>query len=672
MSGLSRHTVDIPPQQQAIRDKCFHPTGTFIEFKTEEVEQSIANRFEEQVRRYPERLAVKTREHQMTYDELNNASNRLAHAILAQRGVGSEPVPLLLEHGAPLVVATLGVLKAGKISMRIHPSLPLARKAYMLEDAQAALVVTNNRTHRSAHELAQNGCQLINIDELDFGFSTENPRMSVSPDSLAQIRYTSGSTGKPKGTVRYHRNVLHATMKYTNALHVGAEDRLTFFGQDSSGRDIFRAILNGSTLHPFDLKEEGMTHLAQWLVQEEITIYHSTPTVFRRLASDLTGEEEFPRVRCVMLSGEPAYKRDVELYQEHFSPDCILVNIYGAAEVGQFRHYFVDHDTRLPGNIVPVGYPLEDTEVLLLGDDGREVGFNQIGEIAVKSRYLSAGYWRKPDLTHAAFLPDPESGDKQIYSTGDLGRMLPDGCLEHLGRKDRQVKIRGFRVEVAEIELALHSLDNVKETVAVARKDSSGDNQLVAYVVPSREPKPTASELRRFLADRLPDYMIPSVFLMLDALPLTGVGKVDYQALPAPGGSRPELETPFVAPRTPVEESLAEVWAGVLGLEEVGIHDNFLELGGDSLRAGQVISRVISAFRVELPLRSLFEEPTVADMAVAITQSQAKGAKQEDIERMLMELEVLTAEQAERPLAEEVKSSNQIGSSHERPIQTRR
>ena len=189
---------------------------------------------------------------------------------------------------------------------------------------------------------AQIGREFINIDELDFSLSTEDPRVFISPDSLAQIRYTSGSTGQPKGAVRNHRNVLHATMKYTNALHIGAEDRLTFFGLDSSGRDIFRAILNGATLFPFDLKEEGMTHLAQWLVREEITIYHSTPTVFRHLASSLTGEEEFPRVRCTMLSGEPAYKRDLELYQEHFSPDCILVNIYGAAEAGQFRHFFAD------------------------------------------------------------------------------------------------------------------------------------------------------------------------------------------------------------------------------------------------------------------------------------------------------------------------------------------
>ena len=649
-------TADIPLHQQDIRARCFHPSGAFTEFTRQEIEQSVPDRFEQTVRKYPDRLAVKTRSHQFSYDELNRAANRVAHAILARRGEGSEPVPLVLEHGAPLIVATLGVLKAGKISMRIHPSLPRARMWYLLDDAQAALVVTNHKSHSSANELAQNGCQLVNLDELDSGLSIEDPDLFISPDALAQIRYTSGSTGRPKGTVRYHRTLLHATMKYTNALHVGSEDRLTFLGLDSSGRDIFRALLNGAALFPFDLKEEGLAHLAQSLVQEEITIYHSTATVFRHFVRTLTGKEQFHKLRAVMLSGEAAYKRDVELYQAHFSPDCIFVNIYGAAEAGQFRHYFVDHDTQLPGSLVPVGYPLEESEVLLLDDDGKEVGLNQIGEIAVKSRYLSAGYWRKPDLTQAAFLPDPEGGDKRIYRTGDLGRMLPGGCLEHLGRKDFQLKIRGFRVEAAEVELALHSLDNVDETVVVARKDASGDTQLVAYVVASRKPEPTASELRRYLADRLPDYMVPSAFVMLDALPITGVGKLDRRVLPPPGSARPELEIPFAAPLTPVEETLAQIWSDVLGLERVGINDNFMDLGGDSLRATRVVSRVINTFQVELPLRSLFDAPTIAEMAVVIVQNQAKLAEPAHVERMLAELESLSDEEALRLHADAMES----------------
>ncbi len=306
-----------------------------------------------------------------------------------------------------------------------------------------------------------------------------------------------------------------------------------------------------------------------------------------------------------------------------------------------------------------MGFPLDDNKVLLLNEDGQEVGFNQVGEITVKSRYLALGYWGKPELTREAFHPDPAGADQRIYRMGDLGRRLPNGCLELLGRKDSQVKIRGYRVEVAEIEMQLLELDTVKRVAVVAQIDVSGNQRLVAYIVPGDQPAPTTSELRRILAEKLPVYMIPSAFVMLDTLPQLPNGKLDRRALPALGTARPELESPLLLPRTPVEQALAEIWAEVLGLEQVGIHDNFLELGGDSLLASQVISRVIQAFQVEVPLRSLFDSPTVAKMALIIVQNQAKRAEQEHIDRMLAELEGLSDEQAQRLLTDENESTRE-------------
>jgi len=274
-------------------------------------------------------------------------------------------------------------------------------------------------------------------------------------------------------------------------------------------------------------------------------------------------------------------------------------------------------------------------EVLLLDEDGTAVRPDDIGEIAIRSRYLSPGYWRRPDLTAAAFRPDPAGGPERIYRTGDLGRRLPDGCLVHLGRKDFQVKIRGFRVEVAEVEGALLSLPTVQEAVVVAREDRPGDRRLVAYLVPTARPAPTVTALRQTLAAVVPDYMLPAAYVLLDALPKTPGGKVDRRALPPPGRTRPALDQPLVAPRTPVEATVGAIWQEVLGLDELGIHDNFFDLGGHSLAASQVLARVTETLHVDLPLRVLFAAPTVAGVAVAVVQGLMQDVAPDERARLL-------------------------------------
>ena len=630
------------------------PTKAFIEFPREALERSILDRFEDVVGRYPDRVAVKTRSHALTYDALNRAANRVAHAILARRGAGPEPIALLLEKDAPLVAAILAVLKAGKIFLCLNPAFPLDRLRGMLEDARAGLIVTDSRYAPLAGDLSRAALPWMNLDALDVGLPAENVGLSLSSDAVAYITYTSSSTGQPKGISQNHCNLLHDIMVRTNIMHLCPEDRLSWLGSPSfaaSLKDLFSALLNGASLFPFDLQEEGITRLAPWLIGEGITLYHSVPTVFRHFAERLTGAEAFPRLRLLYVGGEQVSPLDVELYRAHFAPQCLLLVMLSCTEAGSIRHIFFDKATRFTGSIVPVGYAVPDKEVLLLDEAGGPVGVNAIGEIAVKSRYLSLGYWRQQDRTRAAFLPDPEGGDARIYRTGDLGRLLPDGCLEHLGRKDLQVKVRGVRVELAEVEAALLRVGNIKEAVVVAREGRAGDTRLVAYLVPAGLPAPTVTTLRCALAETLPDSMIPSSYVLLDALPLTANGKVDRRALPPPETGHPELATPFAPPRTPVEERLAAIWAEVLGLDCIGIHDGFLELGGNSLLAAQVTSRVIAAFRVELPLQSLFEAPTVAAMAAVIAQRQATEA--EPVGQMLAELEALPEEEAQRLLARE-------------------
>jgi amino acid adenylation domain-containing protein len=654
MNILQDDPIGIPEEQRAIRAKCIHPTGTFIPFPTEAIDQSIPELFEKQARAYPNRLAVRTRHHVFTYDELNRAANRLAHAIVGQHGRKEENVALLLEHGALQIVAILGVLKAGRVYVPLDPSYPRKRLAYMLEDSQAKLLLTNQTNRSLADALAQN-VPVIDISVLDSISSAENLGLPYSQGSLAFILYTSGSTGAPKGFSQTHCNVVHDTRNYTNTGHFCSDDRLLLVSSISfadSVRTIYSALLNGASLYPFDIRIEGLTSLANWLIQNEITIYRSVPTVFRHFASTLTCEERFPKIRLIYLAGEPVYKKDVELYRKHFSEDCIFVNRLGTGEALTFRWYFIDKKTPIKGTHVPVGYAVPDKEVVLLGDVQQGADGSRIGEIAVKSEYLAPGYWKKIDLTQTVFLPDPEGGKSRIYRTGDLGRMLPDGCLVHLGRKDFQMKIRGYRIEIAEIEMAL--LDHVAIEEAVVRlwESRPGDQRLVAYLVHTGQKGLTVTELRRFLKEALPTYMIPSTFVMLDHLPLTPNGKLDRRALPAPDRVRPALDNPYVAPRTPMEETLAEIWARVLDLDQIGINDNFFELGGHSLLATQVISRVINTFRVKVPLRSLFQAPTVADMAVVIVQNQVEKAESKDIDHMLTELETLSDEEARRVLGD--------------------
>lgn len=380
------------------------------------------------------------------------------------------------------------------------------------------------------------------------------------------------------------------------------------------------------------------------------------PTVFRQFVEGLTGQSEFPDIRIVRLGGEPVYKRELDLFKRLFSKDCILVNRLGSSETGSLRMYFVNKETQISGNLVPVGYAVTDNEILLVDDAGKQIAGDE-GEIAVKTRYVSPGYWGRPDLTDAVFLPGPAGGKERIYRTGDLGQMLPDGCLLHLGRKDFFVKIRGYRIDIDEIEAALRECPGIKEAVVVARNNNSGDERLVAYLVPTVQPGPKVGELRRFLNEKLPDYMIPHDFVTLEAIPLTDTRKVDRKALPDPGTSRPELTTPYVAPKTPIEKELAKIWAEVLSTDEVGIHDDFFDLGGHSLSATRIISPVIATFELQLPVQALFDSSTVAAMSVVISNKEGQKADEEELKRLLSEVESLSEETAEELLAEQVKST---------------
>ena len=627
----------------------------FIEFPKEETEQSIPDRFEARVRAFPDHLAVKTKNRQLTYTEVNNMANRIGRYILQDRGAAPEPVALLLDHDALIIATILGVLKSGKFYVPLDPSYPHARLKLIIEDSGAALLIADSRTLPLANKLATPECNVMNLDEKDVsGEFEEDLQLPISPGAFAYVLYTSGSTGEPKGVIQTHRNVLHNVMKYTNGIHLSSEDRcslLAYCSFSASISDIFGALLNGASLFLFPLKEESLVRLADWLDHQQITVYHSVPTVFRHFLRAIAEDRKFPQIRLIKLGGEPAYKSDVDLFRRHFSEQCILHVGLGATEMNIIRQYFIDGKTELQGTAVPVGYAVDSTEVLLLDEQMQEVGLHQVGEIAIRSPYLSPGYWRKPELTKALFREDAESGQR-IFLTRDLGRMLPDGSLLHLGRKDFQmVKIRGNRIGVAEIEIALLDIPGVREAVVHAQEDHLGEKYLVAYMVLESGPEISVSEIRGVLRERLPEFMIPSAFVKIEKMPLTPNGKVDRLAFPAPERARSEQDKSFVPPRSPLEEVLALICCQVLDIQRVGANDNFFELGGHSLLATQVLSRIAGLLHIELSLHHIFDAPTISGLAEEILKKTTNPSRMEKTAQLLLEVVKLSDNEVEKELA---------------------
>jgi amino acid adenylation domain-containing protein len=592
-----------------------------------EVEASIAQRFEAQVRLHGERLALQTGAQTLTYGDLNARANRQAHALLALQRPASEPIALLLDQGPAYISALLGVLKAGHCYVPLDPANPSVRNEQMLEDCGAHCIVTNGANLPLSRAMSAGRCEVLDVDSLTTRAATHNPNIVISPDDLAYVLYTSGSTGRPKGVMVDHRTALHNMQRHAQAFRITPEDRQTLLYTCSvygGTRDIFNALLNGASLHTFPVKQQGVAGLGRWLQDSGITIYCSVATVFRQFVATLGESERFPRLRLIKLGGEASHRKDIDLFRAHFSPSCVLHCGLGSTETGVVRHFFVDHHTRLEGAAVPLGFPIDGVQVELLGENGKPVTAGEVGEIVIRSRYIARGYWRRPELNATVFAPDPEDSEARVYRTGDLGVMRADGCLEHRGRKDFQVKVRGNRIELAEIENTLCDVEGVAHAAVVTKRDQREQNYLVAYVVFRGGEKLTVSALRAALAIRLPDYMIPSVFMTMDALPQTPNGKIDRQALPEPHSTRPDLAQAYLAPRTPTESTLASLWAELLSVDSVGVHDNFFDLGGHSLIAVTMMARIRQRFDFVLPLAILFKAGNIEKLAEVVDRRESK------------------------------------------------
>lgn len=543
----------------------------------------------------------------LTYAELDARSTALALTIQRQIPDGEGSVALHLRPGIDLALGALACLKAGRIFVPMDLNNPPARRALILDDAGVELVLTDRTS-----AVPDPRIPALVIDQAIPGGRREILTPGVRDDDIAFLLYTSGSTGMPKGVINTHAAVVSRIADH-NRFDVGPGDRLSAFGL--GGMNLFRALLTGATLVSLDLRETAVDSLGGWLVEQGITLYHSVPTVFRHFVSTLTERLPAPELRLVNLTGETVLSRDVSLFRRWLPEHCVLVNGLGTTETGTFREQRINAATVIEDSVLPVGHAVENMSVLILDEQDREVEPNEAGEIVVVGDHISPGYWRRPELTAAQFIRRREPSGSRAYRTGDIGRLLPDGSLAHLGRKDFQIKVRGNRVEVGEVELALLDQPGIEEAAVVGRREDNGGNRLEGYIVPKRGSRPDTQALVRALRQRLPEHMVPAQLVEISELPLTPNGKVDRKALATLSRGDDGVSQPAKAPADETEQIMLSIWKQVFDVESLDAEDNFLGLGGDSLSALRVLTRVLERLDVELPVSALFDNPTVTTLS---------------------------------------------------------
>ena len=614
-------------------------------------DQCLQQIFETQVSQQPDAVAVVQGKEQFTYRELNERANQLAH-YLREHGVGLDVrVGVLLERSVNFIVAVLGIIKAGGTYVPLDGTYPKQRLQFMLEDAGVRLLLTE----RNQPEVATDATEVVYLDhaaELLANMSSENLENVNRAEDLAYVMYTSGSTGQPKGVAvtqrainRLVRNTTYATLESSDRL--GQTSNVSF---DAATFEIWGALLHGATLvvlpketvlSPLELKRE--------IAKQKISVMFLTTALFNQMAQSVP--EAFASLRYLIFGGEASDAQAVKRVVDRGKPQHLL-NGYGPTEGTTFTTTFEVNEVT-PGHVLPIGRPLSNTEVWVLDRQGYLVPAGVMGELYIGGDGIARDYLGRPELTAEKFVPHPFSSEPgaRLYRTGDLVRYLSDGNIEFLKRMDHQVKVRGFRVELGEIEAALNQYWAISESVVVDNDDLPGGTRLIGYIVPEEGIEPTSAELYAFLKEKIPSYMIPSIFVTLKEIPLTPNGKVNRAELPVPQLSEDGTSANFVAPRNPLEETLAEIWRETLGVAQVGVESNFFDLGGHSLLATRVVTQIRERYGVELPLRVLFESPTIAGLAQHLDAVQVKETQLSRILSMLENVENISEEEVTALLA---------------------
>ena len=624
--------------------------------------------FEEQAKRTPGRIALQFQEQTFSYAQLNTLANQFAHR-LRRHGVGPNvPVALFVERSAEMIIGMLAIMKAGGAYVPLLHDDPQHRIAHLLAEIQAPALLT---TRELRPRLPDYSGKIVLFDEpLDAELKT-NPEINTKPSDLVCVIYTSGSTGVPKGVAARHSNLANYAQFICRRLELSQQPEGWHFATVSTigailgNTSVFASLMSGGCLHVISY-EMGITPklFADYVAKYPIDVIKITPSQLSGLLAGAEGRPILPR-KYVVVGGEKFTWDLVRQIRQNGS--CKIMNHFGPTETMGCCTFVLDGHDFCGSNpaTVPLGRPMSNQQLYIVDRYLRPIPIGVPGELCMSGAGLTDGYFNQPQQTAEKFVANPFSAEPEarLYRTGDLARFLPDGNIEFLGRIDHQVKIRGFRVEPAEVEAAIKGLSNVKDAVVVPEDNQSGEKVLAAYVVPVSAL--STSELRSFLRQELPDYMIPSRIVMVDVLPLNRNGKVDLPALATLRENEEHNEADFVGPRTPAEELLSRIWTEVLKKERIGVHDNFFELGGHSLLAMQIISHIRNEFHVQFPLFSFLEAPTIAAMAERIGDCVPAETEKEEMEKLLLELESISDEEARRLAEEGENSKGAVGPAHE-------
>jgi amino acid adenylation domain-containing protein len=596
-------------------------------------DRTIHELFEQQAERTPDAVALSFEAAELTYRELDERANQLARHLQSLGVRAESPVGLCVERSLEMVVGLLGILKAGGAYVPLDPQYPQERLSFMLADSGVSVLLTQKHL---LDALPSARARIVSLDSEWDEIAAHDERDldgATTAGALAYIIYTSGSTGTPKGVSVEHRNVVRLVKENAYA-RFGADEvflQLAPISFDASTFEIWGSLLNGARLVVMPPRQPSLEELGQAVRERGVTTLWLTTGLFHLMAAERPGD--LRSLRLLLTGGDVASPAHVQKFLRE-AGGCTLVNCYGPTENTTFTTYHPMNGVEEFAHSVPIGKPIANTQVYVLDEHLQPVPVGVAGELYTGGDGVARGYLNRPELTAERFIPDPfgARAGARLYRTGDLCRFTGDGRIEFLGRGDNQIKLRGFRIELGEIEAALTRYAGVREAVVVVLKDeTSGDKRIVAYVVAAREGGVGGDELRDQLRETLPDYMIPSAFVMLDALPLTANGKIDRAALPDPASFETGEEEERTAARSGIEEIVAGVWAQVLGVNSVGMHDSFFDVGGHSLLATQVVSRLREALGVGLEVRSLFENPTVAELSEAVATA-LRGGEQVEIE----------------------------------------
>lgn len=602
-----------------------------VPFLKSEIEETIPNRFRRAANQVPNNIAIETEFEKLTYLELDKISDQIATVITKKHSLDTPIVAVLMEHSPQALAAILGILKAGKSFVIFTPEMPLKKLAALWEDTLQPPILTNTKCLNIAAQISS-AENIINLDKIAFESDIfDVSAVKTQPSDIAAIFYTSGSMGESKGVIWSHELILHTAYLNYQSYQISTEDKLAMFSAFGFGAAMtmsFAALLSGASLFIPNTMTHNLSGLTKWIIEKKATILSLPPiNLYRQITNALSEMPPLKHIRLIILGGDALYKKDIDLYKKVFASSTVLVYRLAGSETMLMRENKFDTTTEITTDRISAGYSVPDKELLLLDDQGKEISNGEVGEIAIRSRYLSSGYWRKPDLTKKSFLDDPETPTKKIYLTGDIGRLSLDGQLEHLGRKDNMVKIRGYSIQLEVIDETLQNFKTIKEAVVVVQQTAK-NKRLIAYLVPKEKTTSSIKEIRDWLSLQLPSHMMPSLYIWVDTLPKTVTGKVNRNALPSLTLDRPELDTDFIPARNDNEKKLAHIWQNILELTEVGVEDNFFELGGDSLSALEMTLEVEKSFAGTVP-QSFFKQPTISHLALLLETNRLTASDQE-------------------------------------------